>query len=72
METVLIVALVVYIIGVLYFALFVAAPIVAGADCDHAFLIMAPIAFALVMLWPLVLIWGVYERLRAWLLGERG
>lgn len=53
------IALIIYVCGVVYFLFFVGLPILfAGADCDHAFLLIAPLAVSLPFIWPLVLLWG--------------
>lgn len=57
MIEILLIALAIYLIGVVYLTFFVAAPILASADCDHAWLIIAGWAMLLVPLWPLALVY---------------
>lgn len=58
---------VIYVCGLLYGA-WIGLNILAGADCDHAWLVLAPTIFVSVIFWPLTILFLVYLRLTG---GER-
>jgi hypothetical protein len=55
--TAIVIVLVIWAAVSLYVLFFVGLPILFGADCDHAFLLILPLAIVLPFIWPLVLIY---------------
>ena len=59
MSVLISIALVIWVLGATYFLFCVGLPILLSADCDHAFILLAPLCLVLPFIWPLALLWGV-------------
>lgn len=61
METILVVALIIYVAGALYGA-WIGLTVLASADCDHAWLTLFPTVFVMVLFWPLAILFLLFLR----------